>query len=125
MLVKTGTGGEEQWVAVMQISRPDDLGDRANLGLTMAERKLVLAGLQRQFVAGQAGNHAVVCRPDGYLTGQSEQIVSATKAGLAWTDAAAPHQTPHTRIPHAGAARRDAPRSRPGCEKTTNGDVRR
>jgi hypothetical protein len=59
-LVKIGADDEEQWVDVMQIDRPDDLGDIANLGLTLAEGKLVLAGLQREFVAGQA----VVCRPD-------------------------------------------------------------
>jgi hypothetical protein len=63
-LVKIGVDGEEQWVDVMQINRPDDLGDIANLGLTLAEGKLVLAGLQREFVAGQARGHAVVCRPD-------------------------------------------------------------
>jgi hypothetical protein len=63
-LVKIGADGEEQWVDVMQINRPDDLGDIANLGLTLAEGKLVLAGLQREIVAGQASGHAVVCRPD-------------------------------------------------------------
>jgi hypothetical protein len=68
-LVKTGTDGEEQWVDVMQINRPDDLDDIANLGLTMAEGKLVLAGLQREFVAGQARDHAVVCRPDCQVCG--------------------------------------------------------
>jgi hypothetical protein len=62
-LVKIGADEEEQWVDVMQIDRPDDLGDIANLGLTLAEGKLVLAGLQREFVAGQAKGHAVVCRP--------------------------------------------------------------
>ncbi len=68
-LVKTGTDGEEQWVDVMRINRPDDLGDIANLGLTMAEGKLVLAGLQREFVAGQASDHAVVRRPDCQICG--------------------------------------------------------
>ena len=63
-LVKTGADGEEQRVDVMQINRADDLGDIANLGLTLAEGKLVLAGLQREFVAGQARDHAVVRRPD-------------------------------------------------------------
>jgi hypothetical protein len=68
-LVKTGTDGEEQRVDVMQINRPNDLGDIANLGLTMAEGKLVLAGLQREFVAGQARDHAVVRRPDCQVCG--------------------------------------------------------
>jgi hypothetical protein len=53
-LVKVGADGEEQWVDVVQIARPGDLGDLANLGLTMAEGKLVLAGLQQEFVAWQS-----------------------------------------------------------------------
>jgi hypothetical protein len=63
-LAKIGADGEEQWVDVVRIARPGDLSDIANLGLTMAEAKLVLAGLQEEFVAGQAREHAVVCRPD-------------------------------------------------------------
>ena len=51
-LAKIGADGEEQWVDVAQIARPGDLGDIANLGLTMAEGKLVLAGLQQEFIAG-------------------------------------------------------------------------
>ena len=54
---------------VMQINRADDLGDIANLGLTMSEGKLVLAGLQWEFVAGQARDHAVVRRPDCQVCG--------------------------------------------------------
>lgn len=42
----------------MQINRPDDLGDIANLGLTLAEGKLLLAGLQQQIVAARAKEHA-------------------------------------------------------------------
>jgi hypothetical protein len=62
-LVKTGANGEEQSADVMQINRPDELGVIANLGLTLAEGKLVLAGLQQQIVAAQAKGHAVR-RPD-------------------------------------------------------------
>ena len=58
-LVEIGAAGEEQWVDVMQINRPDNLGNIANLGLTLAEGKLVLAGLQRAIVAGQSRGHAV------------------------------------------------------------------
>ena len=47
----------------MEINRPDDLGDIADLGLTLAEGKLLLAGVQREIVAAQARDHAVR-RPD-------------------------------------------------------------
>ena len=44
-LVKTGADGEKQCADVLKINRPDDLGNIANLGLTLAEGKLLLAGL--------------------------------------------------------------------------------
>jgi hypothetical protein len=47
----------------MRISKPDDLGDLADLGLTLAEGKLLLAGIQQEVVAAQARVHAVR-RPD-------------------------------------------------------------
>jgi hypothetical protein len=47
----------------MEINRPDDLGDIADLGLTLAEGKLLLAGIQKEIVAAQARDHAVR-RPD-------------------------------------------------------------
>jgi hypothetical protein len=62
-LVKTGDGGEEQCVDIMKINRPDDLGHIANLGLAIADGKLLLAGLQQEIVAAQARSHAVR-RPD-------------------------------------------------------------
>ena len=58
-LVKTGDDGEEQCIDVMTINRPDNLGDIATLGLTLAEGKLLLAGLQQEIVAAQARSHAV------------------------------------------------------------------
>jgi len=47
----------------MEISRPDELVDIANLGLTPSEAKRLLAGTQRELVAAQAREHAVR-RPD-------------------------------------------------------------
>jgi hypothetical protein len=47
----------------MKINRPDDLDDIADLGLTLAEGKLLLAGIQREIVAAQVRDHAVR-RPD-------------------------------------------------------------
>src|SRR5215213_9824081 len=47
----------------MTLNRPADLGDIADLGLTLAEGKLLLAGLQQEIVAAQARSQAVR-RPD-------------------------------------------------------------
>ncbi len=58
-LVKIGAEGEGPCTDIMEIRRPDDLVDIANLGLTLAEAKLVLAGVQREIVAAQARTHAV------------------------------------------------------------------
>ncbi len=57
--VKTGVEGEAPCADIMEIRRPDDLVDVANLGLTLAEAKRLLAGVQREIVAAQAGIHAV------------------------------------------------------------------
>jgi len=39
-LVSVPAEGDERSADVMRITRPDDLGDLANLGLTLAEGKL-------------------------------------------------------------------------------------
>jgi hypothetical protein len=51
---KIEADGEEQWADVVRIARSDGLGELANSGLTMAEGKLALAGLQKKFVAWQS-----------------------------------------------------------------------
>jgi len=58
-LVKIGAEGEGPCTDVLEISRPDDLRDVADLGLTLSEAKLMLAGVQREIVAVQARDHAV------------------------------------------------------------------
>src|SRR3954470_3105276 len=45
-LVEIGAEGEGSCTDVVEISRPDGLVDIADLGLTLAEAKLVLAGVQ-------------------------------------------------------------------------------
>jgi hypothetical protein len=50
-LVQIGADGNEPFADVMTINRPDDLDDIANLGLTVADGKRVLAGLQQEIVA--------------------------------------------------------------------------
>ena len=53
-LVGTGIDGQSRSFEVMAISRPDGLGDIANLGLTLAEAKQLLVQVQQQVVAAQA-----------------------------------------------------------------------
>jgi hypothetical protein len=48
----------------MEINRPDDLGDIADLSLTLTEAKLLPAGLRHEVVAGP-GRDQAVRRPDG------------------------------------------------------------
>src|ERR1700721_4895659 len=62
-LVGRGIDGQSRSFEVMAFSRPDDLGDIANVGLTLAEGKLLLAQVQQQLVAEQANTHATF-RPD-------------------------------------------------------------
>jgi hypothetical protein len=62
-LVKTGVDREAQGTDLMEIRRPDGLGDIANLGLTLSEAKLVLPNVQREIATAQARDH-VVRQPD-------------------------------------------------------------
>jgi hypothetical protein len=43
----------------MEIERPDDLTDIADLGLTLSETKPLLATVQQEIVAAQVKDHAV------------------------------------------------------------------
>ena len=80
-LVKIGTEGDGQCTDVMEINRPDDLDDIADLGLTLAEGKLLLAGIQNEIVAAQARDQAVQ-RPDCLRCGgvcRREGLVEITR----------------------------------------------
>jgi hypothetical protein len=57
-LVKLGADGETQCTDVMEISRSEGLSDIANLGLTLAEAKQLLAGAQQEIVTAQVDDHA-------------------------------------------------------------------
>ena len=72
-LVGTGIDGQSRSVEVMAISRPDGLGEIANLGLTLAEGKRLLAHVQQQLVAEQANTHATL-RPDCRSCGGTCQV---------------------------------------------------
>jgi len=58
-LVETGADGDGQGTDVMEIAKADDLRDIANLGLSLAEAKQLLAAIQREVVAAQARDHGV------------------------------------------------------------------
>ena len=58
-LVSIGAEGEEHSTDVMRIAKPDTLSDLGTLGLSLAESKQLLAGIQREIVAAQARVHAV------------------------------------------------------------------
>jgi hypothetical protein len=59
ILKLAAAGGEGSCVDIMEISKPDDLGDIVSLGLTIIETKQVLARVQREICTAQAREHAV------------------------------------------------------------------
>jgi hypothetical protein len=67
-LVEAGGGGDDRGTDLIEIAKPADLRDIANLGLSLAEAKQVLAAIQREVVTTQARDHAVqrpTCRACG------------------------------------------------------------
>jgi hypothetical protein len=105
-LVSVGADGTEHSTDVLQIARPDGL---AGLGLTLAEGKRLLAGVQQEIVAAQARVHAArrpecrscgtVCRLKDYRQHEIATLLGqvavrlprfrcagcgATEAGVAW-----------------------------------------
>ena len=62
-LVKIGVEGEGSCTDILEIKRPVGLCDIADLGLTLAEAKRLLARVQQVIVAAQAREHAAR-RPD-------------------------------------------------------------
>ena len=72
-LVGTGIDGQSRSCDVMSITRPDDLGDIANLGLTLAESKQLLATVQQVVVAAQA-DHRTLFRPNCQACGRMYHV---------------------------------------------------
>jgi hypothetical protein len=81
-VVKIGAEGEGQCTGVMEIVRPADLGDIADLGLTLADAKLLLDGLQQVIVTGQARDHAAR-RPVCARCGEACQVKDYRERGVA------------------------------------------
>jgi hypothetical protein len=69
-LVETGVEGSGRSVDVLEIIRPGDLGDLADLGLTLPQGKQLVALVQQAVVAAQSRDHAArrpPCRTCGTL----------------------------------------------------------
>ena len=81
-LVSLGAEGEEHSTDVLQIARPDDLTDLASLGLTLAESKRLLAGVQQEIVAAQARVHAAH-RPECRSCGTACRMKDYRQHGIA------------------------------------------
>src|SRR3954464_7658069 len=67
-LVETGTDGSSRSVDVMAIDCLGELGDIADLGLTLAQGKQLVALVQQEIVTAQSRDHAVrrpLCRSCG------------------------------------------------------------
>jgi hypothetical protein len=56
-LIATGDDARCPSTDLVEICRPEDLGDVANLGLTLPEAKQLLASVQRAVVSGQVDSH--------------------------------------------------------------------
>jgi hypothetical protein len=72
-LVETGIDGPAGVIDVLDIRPLGGLGEIANLGLTLAEAKQILARLQQAVVAVQVDDHAVL-RPDCSSCGQGYHV---------------------------------------------------
>jgi hypothetical protein len=91
-LVESGIEGSSGSVDVLQINRPEDLGNLSNLGLTHAEGKQLLARVQQAVVAAQGRDHAVrrpacrtcgaVCRVKDYRPHQIATLFGAVTVRL-------------------------------------------
>jgi len=81
-LVSLGAEGEERSTDVLRIARSDDLTDLASLGLTLAESKQLLAGVQQEIVAAQARVHAAH-RPECRNCGTPYRMKDYRRHGIA------------------------------------------
>ena len=81
-LASIGAEGDERSADIMRIAKPNDLGDLANLGLTLAEGKLPLAGTQQEIVTLQARVYAVR-RPDCRACGDVCRVKSDRRHDVA------------------------------------------
>src|SRR4051794_4826637 len=72
-LVETRADGGTRSIELMELGRPGNLHDIADLGLTLPEAKQLLACVQQAVVAVQARDHATL-RPDCASCGERFRI---------------------------------------------------
>src|SRR3712207_412119 len=87
----------------MRIARPDDLADLGTLGLSLAESKQLLAGIQREIVAAQARVHAA-CRPECRGCGASCRVKDYRRHAIATPFGQVAVRLPRFRCAGCGAA---------------------
>ncbi len=100
-LVEARADGQTRSVEVMAISRPGDLRDVANLGLTLSEAKQLLARVQRAMVAAQACDHAAL-RPECAGCGGRCQVKDWRSRRIATLLGAVAVRLPRFRCPGCG-----------------------
>jgi hypothetical protein len=82
-LVGTEIDGQSRSYELMAITRPDSLGDIADLGMTVAEAKQLLVQVQQQVVADQATTHAAF-RPGCRSYVPRERLATAPGCRVVW-----------------------------------------
>src|SRR6478609_6636925 len=87
----------------MRIAKPDILADLGSLGLSLAESKQLLAGIQREIVAAQARVHAVH-RPECRSCGASCRVKDYRQHAIATLFGQVAVRLPRFRCAGCGAA---------------------
>src|ERR671916_1712982 len=100
-LVETRADGETRSVDLMEIGRPGDLRDIADLGLALPEAKRLLARVQQAVVAAQARDHAAL-RPECSGCGGRCHVKDWRSHQIATPFGAAAVRLPRFRCPGCG-----------------------
>src|SRR4051794_14359114 len=111
-LVETRADGGTRSVELMELGRPGNLRDIADLGLTLPEAKQLLACVQQAVVAIQARDHARL-RPDRASCGERFRIKDWRSRRVATLFGAVVVRLPRLRCPGCGRG-----------ETGTNGTIR-
>ena len=104
-LVETRADGGTRSVELMELGRPGNLHDIADLGLTLPEAKQLLTCVQQAVVAVQARDHATL-RPDCASCGERFRIKDWRSRRVATLSARWWYGCPGSAVRAAVAARR-------------------